>query len=108
MRRYYKNASCSDHLPATASRIFVLTDKSISLPHFIESYSVAERFCPFKSPFRRPSVGAQIIMKVIHTSKFSCYNRLDYKGIPASVSDAPTRLLIDVQVRLSTQVGISF
>ena len=47
-------------------------------------------------------LAAQIVMKVIHTSKFSCYNRLDYKGIPASVSDAPTRLFIDVQVRLST------
>jgi hypothetical protein len=47
-------------------------------------------------------------MKVMHTFKFLYYNRLDYKGIPASVSDAPTRLLIDVQVRLSTQVGISF
>ena len=44
MRRYYKNASCRDHLPATSSRIFVLTNKSISLPHFIESYSVAEPF----------------------------------------------------------------
>ena len=47
-------------------------------------------------------LAAQIVMKVIHASKFSCYNRLDYKGIPASVPDAPTRLLIDVQVRLST------
>jgi hypothetical protein len=53
-------------------------------------------------------LAAQIVIKVFHTFKFSCYNRLDYKGIPASVSDAPTRLLIDVQVRLSTQVGISF
>lgn len=53
-------------------------------------------------------LAAQIVMKVMYTFQFSCYNRLDYKGIPASVSDAPTRLLIDVQVRLSTQVGIFF
>ncbi len=33
---------------------------------------------PYKSPFRRLWLAAQIVMKVVHTFKFSCYNRSDF------------------------------
>ena len=49
----------------------------------------------------------QIVMKVILTSKFSCYKRPDYIDILVSVLDA-SLLLIDVQVCFFTQMGIFF
>lgn len=56
-------------------------------------------------PYIKNTNAAQIVMKVIHTFKFSCYNRHIIKAFPASVSNAPTRYAIDVQVHLVYQGG---